>query len=39
LCLTCHAPQRDHYVDRECTACHFQNTPDGYREHLRKARA
>jgi hypothetical protein len=36
LCLTCHAPQRDHYVDRECTLCHFQSTPDGYREHLRK---
>jgi hypothetical protein len=36
LCLTCHAPQRDHYVNRECTLCHFQSTPDGYREHLRK---
>lgn len=39
LCLTCHASQRDHYVGRECTVCHFQDAPDGYREHLRKARA
>ena len=35
LCLTCHAAQQQHYVDRECTVCHFQATPDGYREHLR----
>ena len=39
LCLTCHAPQRDHYVNRECTACHFQDAPDAYRDHLLKARA
>jgi hypothetical protein len=39
LCLTCHAAQRDHYANRECTVCHFQTTPDGYREHLRKAGA
>jgi len=39
LCLTCHAPQRDHYPDRECTPCHMQATPEGYRAHLRKAGA
>jgi hypothetical protein len=40
LCLTCHEPQRrDHYADRECTVCHFQDTPSGYREHLRKVGA
>jgi hypothetical protein len=36
LCLTCHAAQRAHYIERECTVCHFQGTPDGYRDHLRK---
>ena len=39
MCLTCHAPQRDHYPDRECTPCHLQATPEGYRAHLRKAGA
>jgi hypothetical protein len=39
LCLTCHAPQRDHYVDRECTTCHFQSSPEAYQLHLRKGRA
>ena len=39
LCLTCHAPQRDHYADRECTTCHLLATPEGYRAHLRKAGA
>lgn len=33
LCLTCHGDQ-DHYAPRECTVCHLQNTPDGYRSHL-----
>ena len=37
FCLTCHAPQREHYADRECTVCHFQAAPDAYRAHLRKA--
>ncbi|HEV8305632.1 MAG TPA: hypothetical protein VGQ25_11755 [Gemmatimonadales bacterium] len=37
LCLTCHAPQRDHYADRECTVCHFQAAPVEYRAHLRRA--
>jgi hypothetical protein len=39
LCLTCHAPQRDHFATRECTTCHFQAAPDAYRAHLRKAGA
>jgi hypothetical protein len=34
LCLTCHAQQRDHHTDRECTTCHFLATPDAYRSHL-----
>jgi hypothetical protein len=39
LCLTCHAPQREHYATRECTTCHFLETPEAYRAHLRKAGA
>jgi class III cytochrome C family protein len=39
LCLTCHAPQREHYATRECTTCHFLATPESYRAHLRKAGA
>ncbi len=39
LCLTCHADQREHYATRECTTCHFQESPDAYRAHLRKAGA
>ena len=39
LCLTCHVPQASHYADRECTTCHFQSSPAGYREHLTKAHA
>ncbi len=34
LCLTCHAPQTAHYAERECTTCHFQQTPSEYRAHL-----
>lgn len=33
LCLTCHQPQ-DHYPPRECTACHFQATPEQFRSRL-----
>jgi hypothetical protein len=39
LCLTCHAPQREHYATRECTTCHFLEAPEAYRAHLRKAGA
>jgi hypothetical protein len=27
FCLTCHEPARDHYPERECSACHFQRSP------------
>jgi nitrate/TMAO reductase-like tetraheme cytochrome c subunit len=37
LCLTCHVPQRTHYVSRECTECHFQNAPAAFQAHLRRA--
>jgi hypothetical protein len=37
FCVTCHAAQGDHYIDRACTACHFQMTPDAFRGHLRRA--
>jgi len=36
LCLTCHQPQREHYVGRECTVCHLQASPEAYRAHLRR---
>jgi len=39
LCVTCHAKQRDHYPDRECTLCHFGSSPDRFRDHLRKPAA
>lgn len=39
LCLTCHAPQREHYAAKQCTTCHFQSSPDAYQAHLRKAGA
>lgn len=28
FCLACHRPQQDHYAPKECSACHFQRTPD-----------
>ena len=37
FCVTCHVAQKDHAAPRECTVCHFQSSPDGYRAHLRKA--
>lgn len=36
LCLTCHEGQ-NHYPSKECTICHFQNTPEAYRTHLTRA--
>ncbi|HJR17716.1 MAG TPA: hypothetical protein VJ808_12740 [Gemmatimonadales bacterium] len=36
FCLTCHSPETDHYAPRECTECHFLESPEGYRQHLRK---
>jgi nitrate reductase cytochrome c-type subunit len=34
LCLTCHAPQRDHKPGAECTSCHLGTDPAGYRSRL-----
>ena len=34
FCLTCHAAQRDHQPARECTTCHFLETPAQFRSHL-----
>jgi hypothetical protein len=36
FCLTCHSSSVDHYAPRECTQCHFLESPEEYREHLRK---
>jgi hypothetical protein len=36
LCLTCHTDQ-DHYPQKQCTACHFQASPEVFQSHLRKA--
>ena len=36
FCLTCHSPRVDHYAPKECSECHFLESPDSYREHLRK---
>ncbi len=34
FCLACHAPETDHYAPTECTVCHLQSTPEGYRTQL-----
>ncbi len=35
FCLTCHEPQRaDHYVQKECTVCHFLAEPAAFRPRL-----
>jgi hypothetical protein len=39
FCLTCHNAGDDHYAPRQCTECHFQDSPDEYRSHLLKAGA
>ncbi|HEU5261543.1 MAG TPA: hypothetical protein VFU41_09000 [Gemmatimonadales bacterium] len=31
FCVTCHAEQRRHYADRECTVCHLQGAPETLR--------
>jgi hypothetical protein len=36
FCQTCHAEQRPHYADRQCTTCHFLSSPEAFRAHLRK---
>ncbi|HEX6407146.1 MAG TPA: hypothetical protein VFZ90_08160 [Gemmatimonadales bacterium] len=34
FCLTCHSV--DHYAERECTQCHFLESPEAYRRHLKE---
>ena len=34
FCLTCHQPQREHYVQGQCTTCHFLKQPAEFRPHL-----
>lgn len=34
FCVTCHQPQRDHYVKGQCTTCHFLKPPAEYRIRL-----
>jgi hypothetical protein len=36
FCLTCHQPQ-DHYPEKQCTACHFQVSPEVFQSRLRQA--
>jgi nitrate/TMAO reductase-like tetraheme cytochrome c subunit len=37
LCLTCHAAQREHHADRECTVCHFGASPEAFQDRLHGA--
>lgn len=37
FCLACHDPEVDHYKPKECTVCHLQATPEGYRPRLSAA--
>jgi hypothetical protein len=37
FCLACHSTDVDHYAPKQCTLCHFLESPEGYRAHLRKA--
>ena len=37
FCLTCHEPKVDHYAPKECTVCHLQSTPEGFRRRLTAA--
>ena len=34
FCLACHDPKVNHYEPKECTVCHLQATPEGYRARL-----
>jgi|GEM_PF-287111 len=36
FCLACHRPQQDHYAPKECSACHFQRTPEELAAQLRR---
>jgi len=37
FCLACHGNETDHHVETECTVCHLQTTPEGYRTKLTSA--
>jgi len=37
FCLTCHSSSVDHYPAKQCTECHFLESPEAYRRHLTKA--
>jgi hypothetical protein len=34
FCLACHGSETDHHAEKECTVCHLQATPEGYRTRL-----
>jgi hypothetical protein len=34
FCLTCHAKLREHQPGKECSTCHFLETPAEYQRHL-----
>jgi hypothetical protein len=34
FCLACHGSETDHYSEKECTVCHLQASPEGYRARL-----
>jgi hypothetical protein len=34
FCLACHESETDHYSEKECTVCHLQASPEGYRARL-----
>jgi hypothetical protein len=34
FCLMCHQRRADHYVQGECTTCHFLKSPEALRPHL-----
>jgi hypothetical protein len=36
FCLTCHSSTVDHYPAKQCTECHFLESPEAYRRHLLK---
>jgi hypothetical protein len=38
FCLGCHAPEVDHYRDRECTVCHMLAPPEAVRAQLSRKR-
>jgi hypothetical protein len=34
FCLSCHGSETDHHVEKECTVCHLQQSPESYRAKL-----